>query len=173
MEAGILCSVLATKIDPAKFCLHGLEVHWNDEIDNTPENQAIINDVIANYDTYALPFIKSEQIRIIKNQMRVQLALAIGDYGDNIADISRALALSEGIRNGSITDQTIIDGYAQYCQATLDMYGGPQAVLDVLNTDLQGMLTYLAPYYPAKDDVNSATDASQATSVVVKPKVNP
>jgi hypothetical protein len=53
MQSNILCTLLAQRIPPEQFQLHGLEVHWMDEVFNTPENQIIINDVIANYDTLA------------------------------------------------------------------------------------------------------------------------
>jgi hypothetical protein len=176
MEAGILCQILAGKIDPSLWCLHGLEVFWYDESNNTAENQAIIDDVTTNYETYALPFVKAEQIKLIKNQMRILLAMAIGDYGDNLADITRAMVLAEGIRNGSITDQNIIDGYAQYCAALVQMYGGAQSILDVLNFDLQGLQTYLAPYYNDASDVNSSTSVTDATNIgttVVNTKITP
>ena len=103
----------------------------------------------------------------LKRQMRKSLALAIGDYGDNIADVTRALVLAEGIRNGSITDKSIIDGYAFYCAAMVEMYGGEKAVLDVLNFDLQGLQTYLAPYYPAKGDISAAADMGAVSTIKI------
>jgi hypothetical protein len=173
MDARILCQIIAKQIDPTKFQLWGYDIHWLDESYDTPENQKIIEDAKADYDNLALPYIKQQQINEIKIKMRVLLAEAIGDYGDNLADVSRALALSEGIRNGSITDANIIKGYADYCADLITMYGGAQAILDVLNTDLQGLKKHLAPYYPAKDEVNNATTEAQATSVVITPVIEP
>ena len=100
------------------------------------------------------------QIQILKYAMRILLAGAIGDYGDNIADVTRAMVLAEGIRNGAITDENIIKGYAQYCQDMVDIYGGATAIMAVLNFDLQGLQTYLAPYYPAKSETEAVTDIS-------------
>jgi hypothetical protein len=51
MQANILCKLLAKRILPEQFQLHGLEIHWMDGAFNTPENRAIIDDVLANYDT--------------------------------------------------------------------------------------------------------------------------
>jgi len=51
MNAQILCTLLAQRIPPEQFQLWGLEVHWMDKAYNTIENQAIVADVIANYDT--------------------------------------------------------------------------------------------------------------------------
>jgi hypothetical protein len=113
-----------------------------------------------------LDAIKAKQVIELKTNMRILLSLAIGDYGDNIADVTRALVLSEGIRSGTITDQKIIDGYTAYCNAMIEMYGGAQAILDVLNTDLQGLQTYLAPYYIGKDEVSSAVDVQSVKAVL-------
>lgn len=95
-----------------------------------------------------------EQLKALKNTMRLAIEAAIGDYGDNIADVTRALVLAEAIRSGAITDKKIIDGYTQYCMAMVQMYGGAEAILDVLNFDLQGLQTYLAPYYTDKAEIN-------------------
>ena len=54
MQSNILCTLLAQRIPPEQFQLHGLEVHWMDEVFNTPENRAIVDDVIANYDALAI-----------------------------------------------------------------------------------------------------------------------
>jgi hypothetical protein len=106
------------------------------------------------------------QIQKMKMIMRAFLASVIGDYGDNIADVTRALVLAEGIRNGSITNENIVKGYAGYCEAMVTMYVGAQAILDVLNFDLQGLQTYLAPYYPAKDQTVAATTISEVEAVI-------
>ena len=60
MNANILCTLLAQRIPPEQFQLWGLEVHWMDEAYNTPENQAIVSDVVANYDTLEAAYIKSQ-----------------------------------------------------------------------------------------------------------------
>lgn len=53
MEQSILCQLIAKRIDPTKFQLWGMEVKWMSETDNTLENNAIVADVIANYDVLA------------------------------------------------------------------------------------------------------------------------
>ena len=66
MDANILCTLLAQRIPPEQFQLHGLEVVFFDPDKNnkpctapnespydTPENRAIVADVIKNYDTLA------------------------------------------------------------------------------------------------------------------------
>ena len=63
MDANILCTLLAQRIPPEQFQLHGLEVVFFDPEQNnkpvgspnespydTPENRAIVDDVIKNYD---------------------------------------------------------------------------------------------------------------------------
>jgi hypothetical protein len=118
-------------------------------------------------DEDALTLARLAQIQTIKYAMRLLLKGVIGDLGDNIADVTRALVLAEGIRNGAITDENIIKGYSQYCQDMVDMYGGPQAILDVLNYDLQGLKTYLAPYYSSRDQTMGANDMGAVTEAAV------
>jgi len=61
MEANILCTLLAQRIPPEQFQLWGLDIHWMDEAYNTPENQAIVVDVIANYDTLEVEYLKAQE----------------------------------------------------------------------------------------------------------------
>ena len=53
MNANILCTLLAQRIPPEQFQLWGLDIHWMKEEYDTPENRAIVADVIKNYDTLA------------------------------------------------------------------------------------------------------------------------
>jgi hypothetical protein len=66
MEANILCTLLAQRIPPEQFHVEGLEVVFTDPERNnkpctapnespydTPENRAIVADVIKNYDLLA------------------------------------------------------------------------------------------------------------------------
>ena len=56
MNADILCTLLAQRINPEHFQLWGLEVHWMKEEYDTPTNRAIVADVITNYDTLAAAY---------------------------------------------------------------------------------------------------------------------
>ena len=69
MNASILCTLLAQRIPPEQFQVHGEEVVFFDPEKNnkpvgnpnespydTPENRAIVADVIANYDTLAAAY---------------------------------------------------------------------------------------------------------------------
>ena len=73
MNTNILCKLLAQRIPPEQFQLHGLEVVFFDPDKNnkpctapnespydTPENRAIVSDVVANYDTLEAAYIKSQ-----------------------------------------------------------------------------------------------------------------
>lgn len=57
MDAQILGKLIAKRIPPEQFQLRGLDVHWLDMAFDTPENRAIVQDVIANYDTLAVAFV--------------------------------------------------------------------------------------------------------------------
>ena len=50
MNASTLCTLLAQRILPEKFQLWGLEIKWVLPEFDTPENRAIVEDVIANYE---------------------------------------------------------------------------------------------------------------------------
>jgi len=60
MDTNILCTLIAQRIPPEQFQLWGLEVHWMTHEYDTPENKAIVADVIANYDTLEAAYIKSQ-----------------------------------------------------------------------------------------------------------------
>jgi len=67
MNANILCTLLAQRTPPEQFQVWGTEVHWMSPEYDTPENQAIVADVIANYDTLAAEY-EVSQIVIKKRQ---------------------------------------------------------------------------------------------------------
>ena len=60
MDANILCALLAQRIPSEQFQLHGLDIHWMDEAYNTPENRAIVADVIANYGPLEAAYLAEE-----------------------------------------------------------------------------------------------------------------
>jgi len=74
MDANILCTLLAQQIPPEQFQLWGTEIHWMDEQHNTPENMAIVTDVIANYDTLATAYLAEREKT--QNNEKVKAALA-------------------------------------------------------------------------------------------------
>ena len=57
MEPSILCQLLAKQIPPEQFQLWGTTVHWVNDAYDTPENQAVVSDVIANYATLAASYV--------------------------------------------------------------------------------------------------------------------
>jgi hypothetical protein len=69
MNASILCPLIAKRIDPTHFQLWGLDIHWMNEEYNTPENRAIVEDVIKNYDILAGDAEKSAQESIEKEAL--------------------------------------------------------------------------------------------------------
>ena len=59
MKANTLCTLLAQRIPPEQFQLHGLGIHWMGGFD-TPENETIAADVIANYGTLEAAYLAAE-----------------------------------------------------------------------------------------------------------------
>jgi hypothetical protein len=95
MNATILNNILAQRIPPEQFQLHGLEVVFfdsdknnkpctapNESSYNTPENRAIVEDVIANYDTLAAEYLA--QIRVAKDAEVARQAAKAQAYVDNL-----------------------------------------------------------------------------------------
>ena len=93
MNASTLCNLIAQRIPPEHFQLSGLEVVFFDPEKNnkpctapnespydTPENRAIVGDVIKNYDTLAAAYIapakvEREREALIQAKMR-ELAIS-------------------------------------------------------------------------------------------------
>ena len=91
--------------------------------------------------------------------MRPMLADAIGDYGDNITDVTRALVLGEAIRMGIVKDQAVIDGHKAYITTMLEAYGGGGAILSVMQANVGGLSAYLVNgYYSAKQQIMAVTE---------------
>lgn len=69
MNPIILCTLLAERIDPTRFQIWGGEVKWHKE--PTDEEAAIVDDVIANYETLAAGYqagqMKTQAIDAIQN----------------------------------------------------------------------------------------------------------
>jgi len=104
MDGQILCSLLAQRIPPEQFQLHGLEVVFFDPEKNTkpegspnespydtPENRAIVADVIKNYDILAGDVEKSakadkEREALIQAKIREQAIVALKAEGKLTAD---------------------------------------------------------------------------------------
>lgn len=68
MNASTLCSLIAQRIDPKQFQLWGLDVHWMSEEYDTPENRAIVDDVLKNYPELAAAY-ELSQIPIKRQAM--------------------------------------------------------------------------------------------------------
>jgi small basic protein len=98
--------------------------------------------------------------------MRPRLAASIGDLGDNVTDVIRAIVLGEAIALGLVTDETIINAYSSYVAAMLSAYGGAEAILEVLQGNIGGLQTYLVnQYYVAKQAILSADTAETVSAV--------
>lgn len=76
MDADILCTLIAQRIPPEQFQLQGVEIIFFDPNENskpvgspsespydTPENRAIVEDVIKNYDTLAAEYISQKEAK--------------------------------------------------------------------------------------------------------------
>jgi hypothetical protein len=75
MDADILCTLLAQRIDPQKFQLHGLKVVWMKQPTN--DDLAIVDDVLKKYDALAGEvkveadkelLIRAEEKRLLREQ---------------------------------------------------------------------------------------------------------
>jgi len=70
MDANILCTLIAQRINPICFQLWGLDIHWMSPDFDTPENRAIVEEVIKNYTELAAAY-ELAQIPIKREAMYV------------------------------------------------------------------------------------------------------
>jgi hypothetical protein len=159
-----LSSINKTILDPNEIEVEANLVDWEMEFYRIVDGK-VVRKPKEEIDSILKDREKESGLVNLKTQMRSQLASVIGDYGDNIADAVRAIALAEKIRSGKETDPAIIKGFSQYCNDMIDLYGGSQAVLDVLNFDLKALKQYLAPYYPAKEDIETGAVARNKQTI--------
>jgi hypothetical protein len=59
MDQKTLLLLLQARLDKTKFGLSGLDVYWIDPTWNTPENNAIVEEVVVNYTALAAFLISS------------------------------------------------------------------------------------------------------------------
>jgi len=110
-------------------------------------------------DETELDLAKLARIQYLKTKMRPRLAAQIGDYGDNITDVTRALVLGEAIRIGIVTDIDTITLYNQYIDFMLQAYGGAEAILKVLGENANSLSNHLVNgYYSAKQQIMAVTE---------------
>lgn len=118
MKQKILSKLLEQRIPPEQFHLEGLEVVFTDpEINNkpctapnespydTPENRAIVEDVIKNYDSLEKEYLAAQEAIAYKARRAVEYP----DYRDYL----------DGIVKG---DQAQIDTYIKACLAVKAKY---------------------------------------------------
>ena len=120
-----------------------------------------------------LELAKLARTNYLKTKMRPRLAAAIGDFGDNITDTTRAIVLGEAIRLGIETDAYVISAYSAYVQAMYEGYGGGAAIMAVLAGNTSGLQAELITgYYVAKQAIAAAEslDAVQAADLPGEPE---
>jgi len=111
---------------------------------------------------------KNQVVRGLKDGMRRDLMEEIGDWGDNLADLERTIALQGAIASGAIVDEAVIKRMAGYCAGLLEGYGGVEAVLGALEKNLRALRIHVfSRYYPAKQQVMDAKDPEEAKAVVM------
>ncbi len=109
---------------------------------------------------------KLARTRYLKIKMRKALAVAIGDDPDTITDVLRAVLLCHAIQAGLVTDSTVIARLRAYVQEMLDGYGGPSAVMDVLEYDKMMVDQHvMAGYFAARAMVSCAETAEEVAAV--------
>ena len=120
-----------------------------------------------------LELAKLARTQYLKGKMRPRLAAVIGDWGDNVTDVTRAIVLAEAIRLGIETDADVIAAYNAYVQAMYEGYGGGAAIMSVLAGNTTGLQAELITgYYVAKQAIAAAEslDAVQAVDLPGEPE---
>lgn len=98
MDENILCTLLEQRIPPEQFQLWGLDIHWMSEEYNTVENRAIVDDVIANYDTLAATYLQLQANRIVDNSNDAAITSIEAELLNNkIKDLEKRIKIMEGM----------------------------------------------------------------------------
>jgi hypothetical protein len=105
----------------------------------------------------SLRLAKDARRKYLKAKFRPSLEAVIGDYGDNITDVCRAVVLGEAIRLGIVKDEKLIARHTAYITAMLTGYGGAESVIATLEQAQSGLNQHLvAGYYKAVQDIEAA-----------------
>ena len=91
MNAEILCQLISNRIDPKCFGLNGLNVCWNEKAYDTPKNQAIVADVIANYAELEVAYLEKQQEIVAARESNVTAVQAICDAYPSWEAVERAI----------------------------------------------------------------------------------
>jgi len=73
MDSIILSNLLSQRISAEQFQLWGIDIHWMSEEFDTPENRAIVADVIANYATLEAEYLTEQEAIKISDQAKTDL----------------------------------------------------------------------------------------------------
>lgn len=79
MDANTLCDILKQRIPPEKFQIWGPDVHWVEE--PTKEEQAIVDDVIANYTALAAGILAEQMKKQAINAIQAILDAKAKEFG--------------------------------------------------------------------------------------------
>ena len=97
MNADTLCTLIAQRINPEYFQLWGLDIHWMKEEYDTPENRAIVEDVITNYSTLEAQYLAD--IAAAKQAEAARIAAKAQAIVDNLPSWSQVSASCDAISN--------------------------------------------------------------------------
>lgn len=110
----------------------------------------------------ALDLARYARTQYLKKKMRRKLEVDIGDGPDNVADLTRGLALGMAIEAGIVTDTQIITRYHLYIQDMVQNYGGAEAIMDVLEYDKTTLEQHVvAGYFLAKQTIYESEDEEE------------
>lgn len=91
--------------------------------------------------------LEAKRLAALKDAARAGLAGEAGDWGDNLTDILRLIALQWAISSGVVKDQETIDIYDQYCKGLYDGFGGAKDIVPVLLADAVAFKKWIVDYY--------------------------
>jgi hypothetical protein len=121
-----------------------------------------------------LQLAKDARRKYLKAKFRPNLEAIIGDYGDNITDVWRAVVLGEAIRLGLVKDEKLIARHTAYISAMLTGYGGAESIITILEKAQSGLNQHLSGYYKAVQDIEAAETEDEVRMVDLpgEPKID-
>lgn len=120
--------------------------------------------LVGNEDEIVLEKLMRE--RFLKTKMREVLKAEIGDCEDNVTDVLRGVLICYAVSSGIINDPIIVKRLNEYVVQMLDIYGGPEKIMDILEYGASYLVNHVKyKYFNAKKLISDATTVEEVRMI--------
>lgn len=111
----------------------------------------------------AVELARIARLHYLKFKLRRILEPDLGDFHDICSDLNKSLLLGLGIVSGQISKPDLITRYRAYIVAQIQLYGGPDAIMDKLEANAGYLSGLLQNYNLSKTDLAACTTEDEVT----------